>query len=217
MALSPPAIPAWQERALDRSLEPARAKSVARLERLVDAARQLAGETGAASFTVAQVTERAGLSIKSFYRSFAGKDELLLALIEEDSRIGADLLAAAVGRRRTPADRLRAYVKGLFKLLTEPGASGYAGVLVREYNRLSEERPDELDVALASLTGLLEREVRAADAAGTIATTDPARASATVFGLLLNGVHDVTVRSSDPLAVGEHLWRFCWSGLRGEQ
>jgi AcrR family transcriptional regulator len=216
MALSPQAIPAWQERALDRSLEPARNRSVARLEKLVDAARQLAGETGAATFTVAQVAERAGVSIKSFYRSFAGKDELLLALIETDSRIGADLLAGAVARRKAPTDRLRAYVKGLFKLLTEPGASGYAGVLVREYHRLSEERPDELDAALISLTGLLEDEVRAADAAGAITTPDPARASATVFGMLLNGVHDVTIRGAEPLAVGAHLWKFCWGGLQGD-
>jgi AcrR family transcriptional regulator len=215
MALSEAAQPAWQSRALSRSLEPARARSVARLERLVAAARELAGETGAASFTVAQVVERAGQSIKSFYRSFESKDDLLLALVEEDTRTGADLLAAAVNRRRTPADRLRAYVTGLFKLLTEPGASGYAGVLVGEHRRLSEERPDDLDAALVSLVGLLEHEITAAADAGAIEVDDPARATATVFGVLLNGVHDVTVRGADPLAVGEQLWQFCWNGLGG--
>jgi len=215
MALSETATPAWQTRALGRSLEPARARSVARLERLVQAARELAGETGAATFTVAQVVERAGVSLKSFYRSFEGKDDLLLALVEEDSRTGAELLAAAVARRRAPAERLRAYVTGLFKLLTQPGAAGYAGVLVREHRRLSEERPDDLDAALASLVGLLEREIDAAAAAGAVDTPDPAHDAATVFAALLSGVHDVTVRGADPLAVGEHLWRFCWGGLRG--
>src|SRR5437016_7632098 len=86
----------WQARALHRSLEPARTRSVERMERLVAAARELANETGTAAFTVTQVTERAGLSLKSFYRCFPGKDELLIALLEEDSRLGAAILAEAI-------------------------------------------------------------------------------------------------------------------------
>src|SRR5690349_16193881 len=78
----------WRDRALARSLEPARARSVDRLERLLDAARELANETGSAGFTVAQVAGRAGVSLKGFYRSFASKDDLLVALLEEDSRLG---------------------------------------------------------------------------------------------------------------------------------
>ena len=60
----------------------------ARPDRLVQAARELANDTGSAAFTVAQVTAQAELSLKSFYRCFRGKDELLLALIEADSRLG---------------------------------------------------------------------------------------------------------------------------------
>ncbi|HEV3452605.1 MAG TPA: helix-turn-helix domain-containing protein, partial [Acidimicrobiia bacterium] len=81
----------WRDRALARSLEPARARSADRLERLVVAARDLANETGSASFTVAQVAARAGVSLKVVYRYFASKDDLLVALLEEDSRIGAAL------------------------------------------------------------------------------------------------------------------------------
>ena len=38
---------------------------------------------------------RAGLSLKAFYTCFRGKDDLLLALLAEDSRIGADVLGRA--------------------------------------------------------------------------------------------------------------------------
>ena len=86
----------WRDRALERSLEAPRARSVDRLERLVAAARDLANETGTAGFTVAQVAQRAGLSLKSFYRCFAGKDDLLVALLEEDSRLGSVILAEMV-------------------------------------------------------------------------------------------------------------------------
>src|SRR4051794_35141299 len=103
----------WQARALRRSLEGAHTRSVERMERLVAAARDLANDTGSAAFTVVQVAQRAGLSLKSFYRCFSGKDDLLLALLEEDSGVGASLLRLRIERHRAPAERLQAYVEGI--------------------------------------------------------------------------------------------------------
>ena len=88
---------------------------------MVAVARDLANETGGAAFTVVQVAQRAGFSLKVFYRYFASKDELLLALIEEDSRLGADLLVDQLVGIGGPVERLRSYVEGLFGLLTIPG------------------------------------------------------------------------------------------------
>jgi AcrR family transcriptional regulator len=207
---------AWQERALDRSLEPARARSVARLERLLAAARDLANETGNAAFTVTQVTQRAGLSLKSFYRCFAGKDDLLLALIEEDSRIGAAILREAVDAHDDPAARIRAYIIGIFDLLTHPGALGYAGVLVCEERRLAHERPAELQLALAPLWRLLASEISRAVAAAVCASCDPDQDAQTIFALVLCGIHDATLGRVVPREHAEYLWRFCWSGLRGD-
>ena len=48
--------------------------------------RARAGE----GFTVQNVVERSGLSLRSFYNHFAGKHELLLALFEESIRMTAD-------------------------------------------------------------------------------------------------------------------------------
>jgi AcrR family transcriptional regulator len=202
----------WRDRALERSLEGPRARSVDRLERLVGAARDLANETGSAGFTVAQVAQRAGLSLKSFYRCFAGKDDLLVALLEEDSRLGAVILTEVVDAHDEPAARLRAYVVGVFELLTHPGALGYAGVLVREHGRLSEERPDDLRRALAPMVDLLSREVAAA-----VTTSDPARDARTVFALVLEGIHEVTLGHVEPLEEATYLWQFCWSALRGAE
>src|SRR5581483_10665751 len=158
----------WRERALARSLEPARARSVDRLERLVDAARELANETGTAAFTVAQVAARAELSLKSFYRCFAGKDDLLVALLEEDSRLGAGILSDMVDAHRDAVGRIHAYLAGVFELLILPGALGYAGLLVGEQRRLSESRPDELRRALEPMIDVLSAEIAAAAASGVI-------------------------------------------------
>src|SRR4051794_4502365 len=102
----------------------------ARVDQFVATARDLANETGSAAFTVAQVTGRAGLSLKSFYACFPGKDDLLLALLAADSEIGAEFLAELIGDR-TGADGVRAFVFELFDALALPGAIGYASVLVR--------------------------------------------------------------------------------------
>ena len=203
----------WQARALDRSLEEARGRALDRMTRLVAAARDLANETGSASFTVVQVAQRAGFSLKVFYRCFAGKDELLLALIEEDSRLGAGLLAESLAAHSDPVDRLRAYVEGLFGLLTHPGAVGYAGVLVREHRRLGEAPPRELQQSLAPLLDLLASELTSAHTAGAAEIRDSGRTAATVFGVLLVGINDVTTGEADPPEMAAWLWQFCWSGL----
>ena len=184
-----------------------------RADRLVAAARDLANETGSAAFTVAQVVERAGASFKGFYRLFGGKDDLLLALLDADSRVGGRLLADRVERHRPPEHRLRAFVEGIFELATLPGATGYAGVLVREYRRLAEERPADLRRALSPLVDLLAAEITAASGAGVTTSGDPARDASTMFALILTGIHDVTI-GADADDVAAHLWRFCWNGLQ---
>src|SRR2546421_12622709 len=114
MALSDratPSVSAWRARALDRSLEPAAARSMERLERLLKATPELADANEDASFTVAEVAERARVSLKSFYRSVTGQDDLLLALLEEETRTGAAMLRAALDRTTDPKARLERSVK----------------------------------------------------------------------------------------------------------
>jgi AcrR family transcriptional regulator len=212
MAFSPaatPGRPGWQDRALDRTLADARARDVERMERCVAAARELATETGSASFTVAQIASRAGLSLKSFYRCFPGKDELLLALLEDDSHRGARELAQRIGEHESSEAALHACVTELFVLTAHSGQLGYASVLVREHRRLSEHHPHELRVALAPLVELLAEHIAAATD-----TDDPRRDAETMFRLILAGIDDVVVgRVTDSDEQAEYLWRFCWGGL----
>jgi len=219
MAFSDPANPVaagpgsgpagWQDRALGRTLADARARDVERMERCIAAARELANETSSAAFTVAQIATRANVSLKSFYRCFPGKDELLLALLEDDSHIGARVLAERVGIRESPVASLHACVTELFALLSVPGALGYAGVLVREHRRLSERYPLELRVALAPLVEMIAVHVAAATS-----TDDPRRDAETMFRILLQGIDDVIVgRVGDAVELSEYLWKFCWQGL----
>jgi len=197
-----------------RSLGGARERSVARARRLVAAARSLAVERGDSDFTVAQVARRARLSLKTFYRQFASKDELLLALFEDDSRLGAGRLARSVGRHSQPRDRLRAFVAELFALVAE--GSGYSAMLVREHLRLSREHPAEMNEALAPLIDLLTGEIDAAAATGAIRRDADRRDAVVVFNVVLAHVNAVVLGQ---LVDGREetvrlLWRFCEAALR---
>jgi AcrR family transcriptional regulator len=181
-------------------------EALERPQLLVASARGLANETGSAAFTVAQLAGRAGLSLKAFYSCFQGKDDLLLALLAEDSRIGADVLADRIGTR-VGSDALRAFVSELFDMVTLPGAIGYAGVLVREHRRLTELHDDELRDALAPLVDLLARHID---------SEDPKRDARTMFAVLLEGIHDVVVgRVTDTRELARYLERFCTRGVGG--
>ena len=178
-----------------------------RLERILTATRELADANEDASFTVAEDAERAGVSLKSFYRSFTGKDDLLLAILEDDSGMGASMLRDALDRSKSNAPRLERYVNGLFKMARL--APGYSRVLVREHRRLSVERPAELAAALAPLVDLLEEEI----AAGSDAA-DTKRSAEIVFAVLLDGLADVTLAGRDSKEVVASVWPFVAGGLR---
>ena len=77
---------------------------------ILAAARELTEETGGLDFTVQDIVDRSGLSLRSFYKHFGGKDELLLALLEELLRDFADDMrrdVEALRRPGRPAPRLR--------------------------------------------------------------------------------------------------------------
>ncbi len=86
MTVDPVADPAptsWRDLAVARSLDPARARAEKRVQRFLDAALELMARSPEKEFTVQEVVERSGQSLRSFYQYFAGKHELLLALFEE--------------------------------------------------------------------------------------------------------------------------------------
>jgi AcrR family transcriptional regulator len=185
-------------------------------ERLVEAARALMWEAGGPSFTVSQVVAGAGSSLKSFYRCFGSKDELLVALFADDARRGARALGAMVEAQPT-ARRLRTAVVGLFSLLQVDGRRPYAAALVAEHLRLVQSRPADLTAVLAPLVGLIEAELTAAARRGEIVSADPGADARIVFHLVLSHLHALVWHQidDDPDVLSERLWGFCAAALSG--
>ena len=90
----PAATAQWREQAVARSLDSARTRAENRVQRFLDAALELMTDSDTGKeFTVQEVVERSGQSLRSFYQYFGGKHELLLALFEESVRSTAEELA----------------------------------------------------------------------------------------------------------------------------
>lgn len=139
---------AWQQRAVDRSINSARLRALARSSQFLAAAMELLEETGDIDFTVQSIVERSQLSLRAFYQHFGSKDELLLSLFEELVTQFTDELGATVEGIADPFERLEAYVRGF---LTQAHASlPFGGRAWTIYQmRLAAERPDDYARAIA--------------------------------------------------------------------
>ncbi len=164
---------------------------------LVEAARTLTWETGTPVFTVSQVVAAAGTSLKSFYRCFDSKDELLVALFRDDARRGAEALAEAVDRYRDPADRVRCAVEGLFGFIGVDGRLPYAATFVGEHLRLAESRPAELRAILQPFVDIFRTELESAGRSGALRVDDPVRTARTLFHLVVSHLHALICHQID--------------------
>jgi AcrR family transcriptional regulator len=142
-------------------------RKLERRRQLIAAAIQVYGEQGYRHSSVRQVCERAGLTQRYFYESFAHSDELLTACYREVTQaLHADILHAANAAGSEPDRRARAVLKAYFGVLkTQPQA---ANVFLVDIRGISPRVDREIDEAL-NITGreivnaVFDREVAVDD------------------------------------------------------
>jgi AcrR family transcriptional regulator len=138
--------------------------------RLLDAAASVFAKRGYRGASVEEISAEAGYTIGALYSNFSGKDEVLLALLEQQVDRIAERIVAAALEAEDPADKLRAGAREwmafvdeepeLYTLMVEfwtmwvrdeeqrpHHARRFAAV--RAYiGRLIQEKADEMGVAL---------------------------------------------------------------------
>src|SRR5262245_13137249 len=148
------AIPAWQRQSMQRSLRSAHARAHARSDRFVAAAMRLLQEKGNTDFTVQDVVDRSKMSIRTFYKYFASKEDLLVAVYETVvAREAVPRLRKRIEKSKDPMVRLRTYVEVLVELTAKTGPVGR--MLMNYQNRLAESRPADLESAMKPQLDLL--------------------------------------------------------------
>lgn len=96
----------WHRRVVDRSLRSATQKSIDRGASLIAAAATLLERSDGEGFTVQEVADEAGQSLRTLYQYFESKDDLILALYEETQRAYAGMIRKAIAELDDPLERL---------------------------------------------------------------------------------------------------------------
>ena len=125
-------------------------------------------------FTVQQVVDRSGQSLRAFYQYFAGKYELLLALFEESVAQTAEHLREATDGIDDPIERLRVFVVEYYRRCTpapkgEATGDGPNPLVIAEFaQQLLTEHPKEASQAFGPLVVLFVQLLDDAAEAGAI-------------------------------------------------
>jgi len=164
----------WREQAVARSLDSARLRAETRVQRFLDAAIELFNSGSGRDFTVQEVVDRSGQSLRSFYQYFGGKHELLLALFEESVRSTTEYLNETISSEDDPLERLHCFVVEYYRLCrpTEVGTAmnGRAPFMAEFAQQLLTEYPKEAARVFYPLVTLFEEVLDGAAASGAVRT-----------------------------------------------
>jgi AcrR family transcriptional regulator len=212
----------WRELAVARSLDSARMRAETRVQRFLDAAVELMSASPGKEFTVQEVVERSGQSLRSFYQYFAGKHELLLALFEESVRSTAEHLRESVAEEGDPMDRLHRFVVEYYRLCRPAARSRsvkkYPIIGMADFaQQLLTEYPKEASIAFVPLVSLFEELLDDAAAAGVVrADVHPGRVTGVILQAVMFNVFATTISGSSGRAgdtASEDLWNLILHGI----
>lgn len=209
----------WAERAADRSpsVQRSRTRTIEHARVIVDAARRLIAQKGA-RFTTQELVKEAGVALQTFYRHFGGKDQLLIAVLEDIIAEAAAEYEEEARDLPDPVARLRAYVLATLRSVRGYGDDVTApGFVVSEHWRLHQLFPDEIAEAMRPWVDLVLREIRVAEAAGLLHPRDAEQDAWLVTRLVTATYHHYAFATTDLSGeeIGEQLWAFCLAALGG--
>lgn len=209
-------IMSWaEERAIERSTAVQRSRSRVenQIRAILDAARRLVEAKGD-SFTTQELAKEAGVALQTFYRYFASKDELLLAVIGDGLSDACRRWSAAAGDLTDPLERLRFFVTSpLAGLERNPDRYTLAQFVVSTHWQLHRVFPKELAQAEKPLVDLIHTEIRAAADAGSVKSAGTHQDAWFIVELVRSVYHHYAYAPGPTREVQENLWSFCLRAL----
>ncbi len=213
----------WRELAVARVADPARLRAETRVQSFLDAAVELMNSDSGKDFTVQEVVERSGQSLRSFYQYFDGKHRLLLALFDESVRSTAEELRGLIAEEQDPLDRLHRFAVEYYRLcrpVTEARSKkGPTPRAMAEFaQQLLTEHPEEAARAFVPLLSLFEELL---DEAATVGVIRPGLSHSQIAGVALQAIMFNAFAStisgsytrSDEESSAEGLWDFLLYGI----
>ncbi len=200
----------WQQRALDRSLTEAKRRALSKSNGFVRAAMELLDETGGLAFTVQDVVDRSKLSLRSFYQTFASKDDLLLALFEECVASAAEWQRGRMAKHDDPIKQIEVFLTSLWTGKLSPPVVRALAL----YNlTLSATRPAELAHALEPQLEVLLEAVERGVQTGQVRDDIDSRRLAEILLHTGNAAVHTTILHTGSESPAD-VWAFCLGGIQ---
>lgn len=129
---------------------------------LIGAAWRVLERAGFEGFKVQLVMREAGVSARAFYRHFADKDELVLALMRDEMSRAGSRLRAAVAAFDDPPAQVEAWIRTVISAAADPRRIARARLFSSQqplFRRFPVELGEETDLLMQPLRDAIARGV----------------------------------------------------------
>lgn len=179
------------------------------IRRLIDAAYAVMRRTHEIDPRVSDIVSEAALSNQAFYRHFRGKDELLLAVLDDGQRQLVSYLEGRMHRVGQGAPRVCAWIDGVLEQARNPDAAANTRPFAVNSARLADRFPVESAQSREHVIAPLRGAV--GDAGG-----NPERDANAIYHLAMGRANDAITRGETPTrAEVDHLIAFALAGIGG--
>jgi AcrR family transcriptional regulator len=184
----------------DRSLADRHETYATEIRDLLDAALDVMRRQETIDPRVSDIVRSSGLSNQAFYRHFRGKDELLVALLDDGRRRLLATIERHMARAETAADQVRAWIEVVLAQARDPEAAAATRPFAINGDRLAVEFPAETRQSRDRLVDPLRALVGEHEALA-------------VYHLAMGTTHDALVNRHTPTrAEVDHVVEFCLKG-----
>lgn len=171
------------QRAAGRSTEARFQAATDDVARIVEATYRVIQRTGTIDPRMRLILDEAKCSSSTFYRHFASKDELLLAIIDDGRRQMAEYLAHRMAKAAPGLDQISAWIEGVIAQAVDPEAAARTRPFVANSARLDDMFPEEQVASKQVLLRLLTDAIATGVAEGRLRSTDIERDALVTFDL----------------------------------
>ncbi|MCV7225833.1 TetR/AcrR family transcriptional regulator [Mycolicibacterium komossense] len=192
--------------AVERALDARQREAVEEVEKILAAALGVIELAAPAPPKVSDIVAAAGTSNAAFYRYFAGKDELMLAVLERGVALTASYLDQQMATRHDPAAKLSAWIEGALSQVGDPRRAARSRAVLSQFSALPDGQitAPMRDLLIGPLT-----EMGSADA-----ERDADAVLTTITGAI--GRYTASATEPDPADVG-HLVDFCLAAVGADR
>jgi AcrR family transcriptional regulator len=190
--------------AVERALDDRQRGATEEVERILAAAVRVMERVAPQAPRVSDIVTEAGSSNKAFYRYFAGKDDLILAVMERGVAIVVSYLQHQMAKQSRPEDKIACWIEGALAQVADPHLISMSRAVA---GQMSNWRAADREM-LRPLRDLLVDPVTA------LGSADADRDVEAVYGCTVALMRRYVGSADRPARNDiEHLVRFCLLGL----